>query len=80
MKKILTVLALATLVASPAFAAKSHQRQLQSRYPGAQAYASAPATYVGPRGALISDGRYVGRDPDPSIRFQLLREADSNEW
>jgi len=80
MKKILTAFALATLVASPAFAAKSHQRQVQPQYLGAQAYASAPGTYVGPRGAVISDGRYVGQDPDQSIRFQLLRDANASEY
>jgi hypothetical protein len=25
---------------------------------------------------VVSNGQIVGRDPDPNIRFQLLREAD----
>ncbi len=77
MKKLATALALATLIASPALA-KTH-RQLQNE--AAQSYAAAPAAYVTPRtGAIVDHGQYVGRDPDPSIRAQLLREHDSNQW
>jgi hypothetical protein len=77
MKKFATAFALATLIASPALA-KTH-RQLQNE--AAQSYAAAPSDYVMPRtGVVVDHGQYAGQDPDPSIRAQLLREHDFNQW
>ena len=59
---VLTVVGLATLVATPAFAQKPTHR--------ANAYASAvqPAP-------VTSSGYYVGTDPDANIRFELSRDS-----
>jgi len=64
-KMVLTVLGLATLVAAPAFAQKPAHRA-----PAEGAYASAaqPAP-------LVSNGYAIGTDPDPSVRFELNRDA-----
>jgi hypothetical protein len=60
-KMALTVLGLATLVATPAFAQK------HTHHTGAYASATQPAP-------AMSNGM-VGTDPDPSIRFELERDA-----
>ena len=64
-KMVLTVLGLATLVATPAFAQKSTHHAANTN-----AYASAvqPAP-------VVSAGTYVGTDPDANIRFELSRDA-----
>jgi hypothetical protein len=80
MKKLVigTSLALATLAATPSFAATHHSRMSapqtyggESAY-GANAAAESGLTASGP--AIISNGQYAGWDPDPTIRFQLLRD------
>ena len=63
-KMVLTVLGLATLVATPAFAQKPTHRAAT----GAYASAAQPAP-------IVSNGYKVGTDPDPSIRFELERDA-----
>ena len=83
MKKLVTAFAIATLVATPAFAKTSHPRQsaaTQAVGPfivseagyGAYAEANGDNTQYGPR--VISYGDYVRWDPDPNIRVQLMRE------
>ena len=83
MKKLMTALALATLVASPALAdsAKSSKARSMS---GQQSYAAGNAGYDafaaadngvtigGP--AIFVNGVYVGWDPDPAIRLQLIKD------
>ena len=64
MKKMLTILGLATLIATPAFAAQKPAH----RAAGAYASAAQPAP-------VVSQGFNVGTDPDPSIRFELERDA-----
>ncbi len=81
MKKLVTAFALATLIATPAFAKTKYPRQAaapqavgsaaQSGY-GAYAAANGVGTPYGP--AVISYGAYAGWDPDPNIRAQLVRE------
>ena len=66
MKKLMTVLALATLVASPAFAKTRH---LATPAAG-EVYAYAGST------AVVADGRLIGADPDAFIREDLLRQND----
>src|SRR5262249_48836448 len=61
-KMVLTVLGLATLVATPALAQKPTHRAANAAY--AAAVRPAP---------VVSNGAYVGTDPDPSIRFELER-------
>ncbi len=69
MKRLITVVALATLVAAPAFAA-SPKHASQHRTTASEAYASVQDPY-----AVVVDGQVVGRDPDPSIRMQLSKDA-----
>jgi hypothetical protein len=63
-KMVVTVLGLAALVATPAFAQKPTHRANAS-----DAYASAGQP------AINSNGSWVGTDPDANIRFELNRDA-----
>lgn len=84
MKKLAIALAVTALAASPALA-KSKQQQKSAAAPQAdsyntqsdEAYAYAPqngATNApGMRPGVYQYGVYQGWDPDPNIRFQLLR-------
>ncbi len=63
-KMVLTVLGLATLVATPAFAQKPTHRAATGPY--ATAAQPAPA---------MSNGYNLGTDPDANIRFELNRDA-----
>ncbi len=80
MKKFIigTSLALAALVATPAFAATRHARvSAVPAYPEAydgNAASQSGLTVNGP--AVFSNGQYAGWDPDPNIRFQLMRDPD----
>ena len=69
MKTLMTAVALAALVASPAFAATKKVAQVRST--AAQSYASVPAPSV-----VVSGGQVIGADPDANVRLQLLRDAD----
>ena len=64
-KFILTVAAMAVLVASPALA----QRAPRSPAP------FVPGLQQGGDPNVSVNGRAVGRDPDPNIRFELRRQA-----
>jgi hypothetical protein len=65
-KMVVTVLGLATLIATPALAQKPTHRAHAS-----DSYASA-AEQTAPIG---SSGYAVGTDPDANIRFELNRDA-----
>lgn len=74
MKTLVTVIALTALVASPALAAKRQQTTADTaRGAYAQsingAYLDAPAAVFGPA------GKYLGQDPDPSVRQNLHRDG-----
>ena len=83
MKKLMTALALATLVASPALADSAKSSKARS-VSGQQSYAAGNAGYDafaaadsgvtigGP--AIFVNGVYVGWDPDPAIRLQLIKD------
>ncbi len=74
-KLLLTTIALAALAASPAFAKSHHSTATTTADPADESYAAGPAaglTSSGP--AIYSNGQYAGWDPDPNIRFQLLRD------
>ncbi len=62
-KIVFAILGLATLVATPAFAQKQAHR----------AYSAAYASAIEPQ--VVSQGRVIGTDPDPSIRFELQRDS-----
>jgi hypothetical protein len=62
---VVTVVGLATLVATPAFAQKP-------THPAANANAYASAVQPAP---IVSNGAYVGTDPDANIRFELSRDS-----
>ena len=79
MKKFIigSSLMLAALAASPAFAATTHHSRVSASqsYPeayDANASADRDLTVSGP--AVYSNGQYAGWDPDPNIRFQLMRD------
>lgn len=87
MKKLMTALALAALVASPALAGSSKsadspkskarmsaQQSYAAGNTGYDAFAAADSglTIGGP--AIFVDGVYAGWDPDPAIRLQLMRD------
>jgi hypothetical protein len=89
MKNLVAALALATLVASPAFA-QSYDPDVgtgniaHAPYGGtagaANAFAQVPRAYAtSPRSDVVTDeGGHVQADPDLNIRTQLLRE--NNEF
>jgi hypothetical protein len=81
MKKILTALALATLAASPAFAATKHTHMsttatANDSYAAAGEVENGNNSYADPRDpdVVISNDVYAGRDPDPNVRAQLMRD------
>jgi hypothetical protein len=96
MKKLILTAALATLLASPAFevfareqgraaAGATHQQGARAAYAQDRNAAFAQDPGVGPRfsrdpAEVVVNGRYIGRDPDPNIRLELLRDADMSEF
>jgi opacity protein-like surface antigen len=85
MKKILIALTLAAVAASPALAQKNQKKQQQmADNPEAyayQAYAWVP-TDNGSKAKTEEvwlNGEYLGADPDPFIRSQLLRDPPSHQ-
>jgi hypothetical protein len=85
MKMLATKMALAISVAlAPLIAAEAASAQTQRVQAASEAYdAEANPNYgFGPRvtvqpNDVVSGNKVIGRDPDPSIRNQLLREYDS---
>ena len=63
-KMVLTVLGLATLVATPAFAQKPTHHA-----------ATGPYASVAQPAPIVSNGSNVGTDPDANVRFELNRDA-----
>jgi hypothetical protein len=78
MKKVIIgiSLALAALTATPTFAATHHSRAMAQPYAGYDAYAAANNGTVINGPAVYSNGRYLGWDPDPAIRLDLLRQGN----
>jgi hypothetical protein len=86
MKKLVIALALVSLAASPTMAKQYHQTVAQSNNLNDEAMRS--FAFAPPTGPIYSDGsiattdpenvivegKVVGRDPDPNIRFQLFRD------
>ncbi len=84
MKKfiIASALAVAAFSATPTFAATVHHARVSASqaYPeayDANASADRDVTAAGP--AVYSNGQYAGWDPDPNIRFQLMRDPGAQD-
>jgi len=83
MKKMLfATAALAVVIASPAFAASG--RHVQAAPYGAWQASPFGAYAQSPQGAFVSRDTalgkdYVGTDPDPNIRLQLLKDAQQRD-
>lgn len=43
--------------------------------PGFGAYAAAPGAYAYGPGVVYDNGEYLGADPDPNVRLDLLRNS-----
>jgi hypothetical protein len=65
MKRLCTAAAVAVIVASPAFAQSTRGSQRPSQ---AQQPAASYEVYAG--------GRRLGTDPDPNVRFEMLRQQN----
>jgi hypothetical protein len=80
--KVITgvALALATTLASPAFAqsARVHQWDAYQAYgqavPNHRAYG-----FRSPRNVYNTNGRYVGTDPDPNVRDMIARDRNEQD-
>jgi predicted TIM-barrel enzyme len=66
MKKLLLALALTTVAAFPAYAAKHTSHSMSSEAQNAYAMQDPDAVVV--------NGDVVGRDPDPTVRLNLRRD------
>ena len=80
MKKLILSAALATLVASPAFAQATQLVRQPQAYAGQQVLPgqairngnAAPYGYA--RGVIVEGGHVVGQDPDANVQLQLKRD------
>jgi len=80
MKSIVTIVALATLITSPALAAQkkhNHNAISQEAYARTQQWQTQRHS-SNPRFDVYQNGQYVGSDPDLMIRFQLQREDNNS--
>ncbi len=68
MKLLSAVVSAAALLATPALASKAHKKKVS----GHDVYDASRTQ----RGIYSWDGRYLGWDPDPNIRFQLMRDQN----
>jgi hypothetical protein len=67
MKLLSAVVSAAALLATPALASRAHKKKVS----GHDVHASRTQP-----GIYSWDGRYLGWDPDPNIRFQLMRDQN----
>ncbi len=84
-KLIVSAIALAfVLAAAPADATKArkHKKQMTAHVTGHAATATANSRYRGtnlfPAGPIYNGTDYLGDDPDPFIRSQILRDLGSH--
>jgi hypothetical protein len=68
MKKLIIALAAAAALASPALAHSGHIKRAGNDLRGVQAQA-----IPNDGNAVFANGQYLGSDPDPQVRLQLLR-------
>jgi hypothetical protein len=72
-KLALLAVAGTALLAAPASAAQPHRR------PTAHSLQYSPAPGVFQNDTVIEGGQYLGRDPDPNVRGQLLKDDSEYE-
>jgi predicted S18 family serine protease len=70
MKKVLTTLALLTVIATPAFAQTTKHEAMKS-------YARAPIATSSQNDIVVEGGKVIGQDPDANVRLELRREGAS---
>lgn len=73
LKTILSVVGIAAMVASPAFAKTRNHVQAQAQTQVEQPAAAPSTTVVAP------NGRVIGTDPDINVRSELLRDYPTSE-
>jgi Tfp pilus assembly protein FimT len=71
MKKVLTTLALLTVIATPAFAQTTKQDAMKSN-------AQAPFATSYQNDTVVEDGNVIGQDPDANVRLELRRDYESS--
>jgi hypothetical protein len=72
-KLLSAAVSVAALIATPSLAATGHKGKASHHYRSDSAYA--PQSQRSPE-VYSWDGRDLGTDPDPNIRFQLLRDQN----
>ena len=80
-KTIIAAALLAVVGAAPALAKtpRATTDQAAAPAPGAYARVAPGMPAIASPNAVYDGQRYVGTDPDPNVRLQLLRDADSIE-
>jgi hypothetical protein len=73
---VISLVALAGLLASPADAAGQHKHKHAAQQPAKQQQVDATPTFQGGvrKGPLYNGPDYLGDDPDPGIRAYLLKD------
>ncbi|MGA8002440.1 MAG: hypothetical protein WCA05_12365 [Pseudolabrys sp.] len=72
MKLFSAVVGAAALIATPVLASKAHKRKVS----GPDAHASRTQRSYDVNAIYGWEGQYRGWDPDPNIRFQLMRDQN----
>lgn len=75
MKTLVIAVALATIIAAPAFAQRYEQPAANSS--SLHAVQRGAQHGVGDADAVLKGRQQIGRDPDPWIRNEILRHSDS---
>jgi hypothetical protein len=75
MKMFIATAAIVALIASPALARTKQQRHVIPAPSPVGVLAADPVLESLHPGAVFWEGRYIGQDPDPQIRFDLRRQA-----
>jgi hypothetical protein len=80
MKLILGAAMLAALMAGAAYAeTPAAHHAMDNGNAAMRSYAASPAygmDGVYDQSTVVNEGRIVGRDPDPTVRLQILKDAD----
>jgi len=72
MKLLPVVVSAAVLIATPALASKAHKRKAAAH----DVYTTQTQRANDAKAIYSWDGRYLGWDPDPNIRFQIMRDQN----
>ena len=72
MKLLPVVVSAAALIATPALASKAHKRKATTH----DAYMTQTQRLNDGKAIYSWDRRYLGWDPDPNIRFQIMRDQN----